>query len=67
MSTLAAGSVPEFSFEILAFMVSGGILGGIAGRFINKKISEAMVERLFIGAMSVIILINIYNLWKFTA
>ena len=67
LSTLAAGSVPEFSFEILAFMVSGGILGGIAGRFINKKISEAMVERLFIGAMSVIILINIYNLWKFTA
>ena len=67
LSTLAAGSVPEFSFEILAFMVSGGILGGLAGRFINKKISEAMVERLFIGAMSVIILINIYNLWKFTA
>lgn len=67
LSTLITGSVPEFSFEILAFMVSGGIFGGIAGRFINKKISEAMVERLFIGAMSVIILINIYNLWKFTA
>lgn len=65
ISTIATGSVPEFSFGVLILMVSGGIAGGICGRAVNKKIEEKTVDRLFIGLMVVIILINIYNIYKF--
>lgn len=65
LSSLATGSVPEFGIEILLVMVSGGILGGICGRSINKKIKESTVDQLFIGLMVVMILINIYNIFKY--
>lgn len=47
-------------------MVVCGILGGAFGRSVNKKIDDARVDKLFIGLMAVIILINIYNIAKFT-
>lgn len=33
----------------------------MAGRSVNKKLDDKMVDKLFIGLMAVIILINIYN------
>ena len=46
-------------------MVIGGILGGISGRSINKKIDSNVVDKLFIFLMAVIIGINIYNIYQF--
>ncbi len=46
-------------------MVCGGILGGICGHSLNKKIREHTVEQLFIGLMMLMIVINIYNICKF--
>ncbi len=65
LSTLVTRTVPEFAIGILVLMVFGGILGGMAGRTLNKKIQETTVDKLFIGLMVVMILINIYNIWKF--
>lgn len=65
LSSLATGSVPDFQFSILIVMVAGGILGGICGRALNKKIEENTVDKLFIGLMLLMILINIYNIFKF--
>ena len=42
-----------------------GILGGLAGSRGNKKIKDRTVERLFIGLMAVIIVINIYNIFRY--
>ncbi|SCP96010.1 sulfite exporter TauE/SafE family protein [Anaerobium acetethylicum] len=64
-STLIGGKVPEFEVLILVLMVFGGVAGGMAGGKINKKISSEHVNKLFIGLMIVIILINIYNVIKF--
>ncbi len=47
-------------------MVTCGILGGIAGRSVNKHIDAKRVDKLFIGLMVVIILINVYNIAKYT-
>ena len=49
----------------LILMVCGGILGSIFGRIINKKMNNEAVDRLFIGMMSVIILISMYNAVKY--
>ncbi len=65
IASLVTGSVPEFSIGILILMVFGGIAGGICGRSLNKKIKEETVDRLFIGLMVLMIVINIYNIWKF--
>ncbi|MBQ8782291.1 MAG: sulfite exporter TauE/SafE family protein [Clostridia bacterium] len=64
IASLVTGSVPEFNTFALILMICGGIGGGIAGRALNKKINNSTVEKLFIGLMSVIILICVYNAVK---
>ena len=61
LSTLVTNTVPDFGILALLFMVCGGLLGSMSGRAINKKMDNAAVDKLFIGMMSVIILISIYN------
>ncbi|MCI9368074.1 MAG: sulfite exporter TauE/SafE family protein, partial [Oscillospiraceae bacterium] len=46
-------------------MVISGIGGGMAGRAINKKIDSDTVDKLFVGLMVALILINIYNIYRF--
>lgn len=65
LSSIVTKSVPEFQWGVLVLMVIGGIMGGICGRSLNKKIEEKTVDKLFIGLMVVIILINVYNIYKF--
>lgn len=67
ISSIVTASVPEFQIGVLVLMAVGGIMGGICGRSLNKKIEETTVDRLFIGLMAVIILINIYNVYHFMA
>lgn len=66
-NTLVTRTVPEFDVLLLALMVVSGILGGMAGRTINKKIDSKTVDKLFIGLMVVLIVINIYNIYRFMA
>ena len=54
------------SIALIAGMVVCGILGGVAGRAVNKCIDSERVDKLFIGLMVVIILINVYNIAKYT-
>lgn len=65
LSSLATGSIPEFPVKLLVLMVCGGILGGVCGRAMNKRMEERTVDRLFIGLMVLMILINIYNIYKY--
>ena len=65
ISSLVTRQVPEFTFLMIALMVICGVLGGLAGSRANKKIEERYVDRLFLGLMVVIILINIYNIIKY--
>lgn len=65
INTVATKSVPEFHPALLVIMVLGGILGGVAGRFVNKKIETKTVDKLFMALMIVIILLNIYNIYQF--
>lgn len=63
--TLVTRTVPAFSAVLLVLMVMAGILGGICGRYINKRIDVRAVEQLFIAVMAVIIGINAYNIYRF--
>lgn len=56
----------SISIGLIVGMVTYGILGGIAGRSVNKHIDAKRVDKLFIGLMVVIVLINVYNIAKYT-
>lgn len=66
ISSVVTGSIPEFRGSMLLLMTTGGIGGGIAGRAVNKKLSDKTVNRLFIILMIVILFINVYNIYRFT-
>lgn len=59
--SVAAG-VAHVDVVLLVLMSAGGIAGGICGRAWNKRISDKIVSRLFVGLMVVIIGISIYNI-----
>lgn len=64
ISTFITG-IPRFDHAALAFMMSGGVLGGIVGRKLTKRMNSSAVDKLFIALMVIIILINIYNAWQY--
>lgn len=63
--TVIGGKVPEFPVLLFAAMVCCGILGGVVGRKINKKIDSDTVGKLFIGLMAVIMAICCYNFFRY--
>lgn len=65
LSSVATDSVPAFDAGVLLLMVAGGITGGMAGRGVNRKIDGRTVDRLFVWLMVLMILINLYNIYKF--
>jgi len=64
-ATLAAGTVPEFRPAVLLLMIAGGIGGGMLGRRLNKRMDNRAVEKLFAALMAVIILISIWNCFRY--
>ena len=66
LATIVTHEVPPFQWAALLLMVAGGIGRGIAGRALNRRMDESMVDKLFIGLMAVIIGISIYNGWQYS-
>ena len=58
-------TIPEFKLIYLVLMVSAGILGGMLGSKVNKRISAATTDKLFAGLLLVIVCICFYNAWRF--
>lgn len=65
IQTLLSGSIPELEGMFLLLMIVGGVLGGKAGSRINRNIKAEHVNRLFEGLMAVIMVICIYNMYRF--
>lgn len=66
-NSVVTATIPEFSVFLLLLMAGGGILGGFCGRNINKRIDSHKVDILFMVLMVMIIGINIYNMYRFSA
>ena len=64
-TTLITRTVPQFTAITLVLMVFSGILGGAAGRIVNKQMDNQRVEKLFVGLMGLIILASAYNTWQY--
>ncbi|MCD8391295.1 MAG: sulfite exporter TauE/SafE family protein [Firmicutes bacterium] len=62
---VVTASVPPFSPAVLAVMAVCAVLGGIIGRFINSKIDNKRVDKLFIVMIALIMCICAYNFCRF--
>lgn len=65
IKTIVSGEIPDINPIYLVVMITGGVLGGLFGSRMNRKISEKRVNGLFVFLMVVIIGLNIYNAVKF--
>ena len=65
MNTLVTGDVSEFQIGLLIVMAAGGVLGGAAGRRVNRHMEGEIVNRLFMGLMAMIMAICVYNMIRF--
>ncbi len=65
LTYLVKGTLPAVSLHYLALMVSAGLLGGALGANICKRASARTTDRLFSALLAVIILICMYNTWRF--
>ena len=68
-ATSTVTSLPTVDFSVIDVtliigMIVCGIMGGVFGRLINKRIDEKHVDKLFSGLMVVIILVCVYNAAK---
>ncbi len=65
ITTLTNTSMTYPPYILLALMILGGIAGSLVGGKINKGISSAVVDKLFVGLIVVTINLNVYNLVGF--
>lgn len=65
LQTVLSGSVPAFSALVLTGMVLCGIAGSEVGGRLNRRMDDRAATRLFIGAMALILCINIYNIARY--
>ena len=65
ISTVATRSVPQIDYILLPSMMVCAVVGATVGRKVSKKLSNKGVDKLFMGLLAVIILISIYNCFRF--
>ena len=65
LTSLIQGTIPQFPWISLVIMVSAGVLGGMSGSQLNRRISSSTTDKLFSGLLCVIILICLYNAVRF--
>ncbi len=65
--SIASGNVPEFNSQILLAMITGGVLGGVAGPYFSGKLSHRGIDKLFTFILCGIIVICIYNLFRWVS
>ena len=65
LKSVLSGGVPEFDPVILVGMILCAVIATEIGRRINKKIDNKTATKLLEGAMVLIMIINLYNIWKF--
>ncbi len=65
LTSCVRGTIPSFPWHYLPLMTAAGVLGGILGSRVNKRISVEATVKLFAGLLCGIILICLYNAWRF--
>ncbi|MBR5316431.1 MAG: sulfite exporter TauE/SafE family protein [Lachnospiraceae bacterium] len=66
VSAAVTNSIPQFEWEHLICMIAGGIAGALIGAAVSKRIDNKGVEKVLKALLIIIILIDFYNVIKYT-
>lgn len=66
ITATVTGSVPDFTWMNLLFMMAGGISGALVGAAISKRIDNKGVEKILKILLLFIVAIDFYNVLKYT-
>ena len=67
LTTVTGGTVPDVSPLLVVLMAAGGVGGALIGGAISKKISDTGVDKVFMGMLGAIALVNVWNILQFAA
>lgn len=65
ISSIVNKTIPPLELPMLIVMIGCGVLGGILGSRVNRKIDSKQVDKLFVVLLFVIICISIYNIFRY--
>lgn len=65
--TAATGNIPEINVMLMLLMMAFAVAGATIGRALSGRMSCKSVDRLFMVLMGVIILLSIFNCFRFSA
>lgn len=66
LTSIFLHTVPNIELSYLLLMCIGGISGGVLGTKVSHKINGHQAEKIFWGIVIIIVLLNIYNIIKFS-
>lgn len=58
-------SIPRFALPTLLLMAFGGIMGGLIGGKLTRRLSSQTIDKLFILIVSLVFLTSAWNLYRF--
>lgn len=64
LAVLADGGYGEYDLSALLYMIPGGIGGGFLGAWLNKKMESSFIQVLFRIVVSLLIVLNLFNLYR---
>lgn len=64
LTVLFTGGFGSYDLTALLFMIPGGIAGGIIGSWLNRHLKGETISVLFRIVVSLIILLNLFNLYR---
>lgn len=64
LTTMATSGFDSYDLSLLVYMIPGGIIGGILGSSLNRKLNRVTIQLLFRVVVSLIIVLNLFNLIK---
>ena len=67
LTNILQGAIPTFSYLLLGFMMTSGIIGAMAGRTASAMLNNHQIDRLFMGIMLVIVALSAYNVFGYAA
>ena len=65
--SLVLGGVPVFSAALLTGVCAAAVAGSVVGRRIARRVSGAVIDRLYLGSLALIALICAYNFVRFVS
>jgi len=61
ITMIVSDGIGHFDTRLLPFIIIAAMLGGFLGANLSRVFSEGVVKKLFIAALSVVIILNIFN------